>query len=258
MRLAVDFGDRAAKGFVTKAALEMASEALEDTPTLSDVHGLMVYNDEPKPVFFSIGPATAILSPDGSAVIRTVQEAMRRNIVRTEEEHVAYDLFSPSFNTAGVVDARFVMLMMAIEATLVQEKRSSAAVALVEELWATVETSTLPPGDKASLLGGMAYRPERRSVSQADAWQQRSATNAATRSRPMARAKTSRSISSKAATRCAATSCTARVNVPATPTSPTVAPISRCSLPTCCRALEPVDQPGDRRGRQAGAPMQPW
>lgn len=157
MRLAVDFGDRAAKGFVTKIGLEMASDALEDTPVLNDVHGLMIYNDEPKPRLLSIGPATATRSPDGSAVIRTVREAMRRNIMRTEEEHVAYDLFSASFNTAGVVDARFVMLMMAVEAMLVQEARSAEAVALVEELRGTVEASTLPPGDKASLLAGMAY-----------------------------------------------------------------------------------------------------
>jgi hypothetical protein len=157
MHLAVDFGDRAAKGFVTDIGLEMTSQALGDTPTLNDVHGLMVYNDEPQPRLFATGPAIATQSQNGSAVIRTVQEAMRRNIVRTEAEHVAYDLFSASFNTAGVVDARFIMLMMAVEAMLVQEPRSPEAVVLVEELRARVEASTLSRSDKASLRGGMAY-----------------------------------------------------------------------------------------------------
>ena len=157
MRLAVDFGDRAAKGFVTNIGLKMATAAFEDRPTLNDVHGLMVYNDEPRPIFLHMGPATAIRSPDGPAVIRAVREAVRRNIVRTEEEHVAYDLFSASFNTAGVIDARFVMLMMAIEAILVQEERSPEAVTLVKKLRATVEASTLPPGEKSSLRDAMAY-----------------------------------------------------------------------------------------------------
>jgi hypothetical protein len=158
LRVAVDFGDRAGKGFVTNIGLEMASDALEGhPPTLNDEHGLMVYNDEPTPIFFHSGPATATRAPEGPAVVRTVREAMQRNIERTEEEHVAYDLFSASFNTAGVVDARFVMLMMAVEAILVQEDRSPDAIALVEQLRATVEASSLPQGEKDSLLAGMAY-----------------------------------------------------------------------------------------------------
>jgi hypothetical protein len=65
MRLAVDFGDRAAKGFIFNTGLEMASDALGGTPTLNDVHGLMIYDDEPKSVFFFAGPAIGGMSVNG-------------------------------------------------------------------------------------------------------------------------------------------------------------------------------------------------
>ena len=77
--------------------------------------------------------------------------------MRTEKETLALDLFNASF-FQQTVDSRFVVLVMAIEALLDPRPRSAAAVTEVESMMkATLESQSLTPDEKKSLLGSLKW-----------------------------------------------------------------------------------------------------
>lgn len=70
--------------------------------------------------------------------------------VLTARQRVAYDLYAGSFSQTNS-DARFVLLVMAVESMLEPKQRTEAAQALVEDFIARVKDSGLHPDEIASL-----------------------------------------------------------------------------------------------------------
>ena len=136
MAIGADFGDRAPNGIRTDA----------------DLHGLAVFACDPPPKFVGAGPAMASVSKSGPAVLRALRTAAATNATMTPQQQLAYNLFSASFNEANV-DARFVTLMMAVEALLPEVEHQKLVLEHLERLSEITRKSELPDEEQRPLLG---------------------------------------------------------------------------------------------------------
>lgn len=158
LNIGADFGDRAATGVVTAAGLA-ALEAEHGARVFNDVHGIMVFECHPWPKFVRTEASGTVGKPPDrvQAVVRT---AARRNLGMSERELLGYDLFSASFS-AESADARFVLLMMAVETLIDPGPRASPVVTHVDSLIATTQMSELPADEIESLVGSLrGFRSE--------------------------------------------------------------------------------------------------
>ena len=153
-RIGADFGDRAAKGVVTKAGIRMFEEASDGKRLLNDDHGLMVYQSEPRPLFVRAGPASMYVSVGHERLKRAFATEESR-VPTTAQESTAFDLFSASFRTGGITDARFMLLMMALETLIDQEPRDKGTQQLVDELIAVTQQAQLPDMHRRSIIGSL-------------------------------------------------------------------------------------------------------
>ncbi|MDQ4092025.1 MAG: HEPN domain-containing protein [Actinomycetota bacterium] len=148
MAIGADFGDRTPNVMWIDAGL----------------HGLTVFECDPPPKFVGVGPATASVSKSGPAVLRALRTAAVMSATMTPQQQLAYDLFSASFNEANV-DARFVTLMMAVEALLPEVKHQELVLEHLERLVAIARKAELPDEEQRSLLGTLR-RLKYQSISQ--------------------------------------------------------------------------------------------
>lgn len=148
--LQADFGDRAAKSFFTKIALtEVSSSAGQ--PALNDIHGLMVYPSEPRPVLLGTGSITGIRGALGERVRATILHGHAIGVTIDPEYRLAYDLFSAAA-IEGAPDARLMMLMMALETIISQEPRPQESIDHIMTLRdITADSTKLAAGEKHSL-----------------------------------------------------------------------------------------------------------
>lgn len=149
MIFAADFGDRAYKGFLTDEGLKLA-EVQEGRRVLNDVHGLMVYEPEPKPLFGRLD-LNVVVGKQVTELVDVLKHAHSSGVGQTKEERLAFDLFSASF-FHPTVDARFLTLMIAVETLAVRQKRSVESVAVVEGLIKFVKASNLEGAGEADSL----------------------------------------------------------------------------------------------------------
>jgi hypothetical protein len=155
LRVGADFGRRAPKSAFTRAGLRMLET--ESRPrVLNDVHGLMLYESEPRPCF-----ATASLDDVCAVGQRRFEhvfsKALELAVRPTERERVALDFFNASFFQQSP-DSRLLMLVMAIEAILDPPARAGEALAHVESMIAaTRECGSLSDDEKQSLLGSLEW-----------------------------------------------------------------------------------------------------
>jgi hypothetical protein len=84
---------------------------------LNNAHGTIVYECEPPPRFVHQEVSAVVGKPEGRA-IAALRAASQLGIQTTDQEKLAYDLYSGSFFQPAA-DARFLMLMMALE-TLIE------------------------------------------------------------------------------------------------------------------------------------------
>jgi hypothetical protein len=131
-------------------------EAQSGFQVLNDVHGLMIYESEPLPHF-------ATISTDGLRGIpqdrfeRVFSKALARPRALTERERLSLELFNASFFQKSA-DARFLVLVIAIEALLELSPRSSAAAEYVESMIADTQNSELLSSEeKESFLGSLRW-----------------------------------------------------------------------------------------------------
>lgn len=110
LRIGADFGDRAPKGWVTDAGLQMLDQQTGKR-VLNDVHGLMTFETEPSPQFVSL-QAEADITKGQEKFVQVLRLAFELRTKLRPEDHVAFDLFSASFFEPST-DARLLMLMMA-------------------------------------------------------------------------------------------------------------------------------------------------
>lgn len=155
VNVGADFGDRAATGGATSVALKEASQAA-GCQVYNDIHGLMTFPDDPSVLFLHFGPVAAMVSSPHSRLVEALNRVQSATAALTTRQRLAYDLFSASLSEINA-DARFVMLMMAVETLVDQQPRSPGATSLVDSFLAEVKQADLPAAEIASLTGALRY-----------------------------------------------------------------------------------------------------
>lgn len=148
--IGADFGDRAPTGAMTTFGLQQL-EAAHGGRFLNDVHGLSAFECDPWPRFVRMG-AKAVIGKPPAALRSAISVAARLGVAMTDRERLAYDLYSASFSQPSA-DARFVMLMMAVETLIEPEPRSPDAAHHVERLIRDTRESKLSSSEIDSIVG---------------------------------------------------------------------------------------------------------
>ena len=126
-------------------------------PFRNDPNGLAAFEWNPDTQFVAVGAASATVGKPGAVVLRALREAALRDIAMDPHQQLAFDLYSASGNLLNA-DARFVMLMMAVETLIPQTHRSADALGHVEYLiQETDEASELTDADRTSLIDSLEW-----------------------------------------------------------------------------------------------------
>ena len=148
--IGADFGDRAPKAAFTEYGLQMVSAENGGARVLNDVHGLMVFETDPQPLF-AAQEVTAIVGKPVDRLLQAIASAEKIGADLPDDRRLAYDLFGASF-FQKVADSRFMLLMMALETMIEQRPRDRDVVAHVDTLIRNTQDSTLSPNDIQSLV----------------------------------------------------------------------------------------------------------
>lgn len=163
VRVGADFGHRAAKGMFTHHGLKWVEEQIGQR-VLNNIHGLMVFQSEPKPRFASTnGQMTRGASPE--IFMSAFTQAITLQPQISERDLLAYTLFNASF-FQPTADSRFLLLVMSIEALIEPALRSSDAQIHVASLIEQTKSSSLPVEERNSILGPLRWL-RRESINQA-------------------------------------------------------------------------------------------
>lgn len=153
LHIGADFGDRAPMSYFTSAGLKTL-QTQTGVRVLNDVHGLMTFENE-QPTKFVSFHAKPVVTKRQERFIQAVELALDHNLHLSDQERLAFDLFGTSFFQKSV-DARFLMLMMAVETLLDPDFRSQTVQEHVKELIRlTKESFALSPHEKNSLIGSL-------------------------------------------------------------------------------------------------------
>lgn len=136
-----------------------------DRPLLNDVHGLMTYKTEPKPLLVFSNGGSAFVGYEPAKLLATFEAAIQAERTLTDRQAVAFQLFNDSF-FRQTAESRFLLLMMAIEALLELRDREHAALAHVTSLIKLTETADIPELDRRSMIGSLRWLKQE-SISQA-------------------------------------------------------------------------------------------
>lgn len=153
MNIGADFGERGAGGVFFNSGLKML-EAEHGGRILNDAMGLSVFECHPEPSFARVGDISVSVGKGG--VRDALAVASKHDLSMSPQEEMAYALYSASFNETNA-DARFVMLMMAVETLLPETQRAAAVLEHVEHLIEVTEKADLPAPDKRSLIGSLKW-----------------------------------------------------------------------------------------------------
>jgi hypothetical protein len=153
MQIGADFGNRSPKSCFTHHGIAML-EAGSGRRVLNDVHGIMIYESEPPPLFASMGIKDLLGKPK-EQFEKIFSHALKDNRILTERERLSLELFNASFFQKSN-ESRFILLVMAIEALLERPPRSSDAASHIESMiLATDRSKQLSSEEKKSLLGSL-------------------------------------------------------------------------------------------------------
>lgn len=154
LQVGADFGDRAPQGGgFTPYALSVLSAT--GAPALNDVHGLIVFECEPAPVFAKLGPITGTVSSPHQRLIEAMNDAIQNGGL-TEERQVSYDLYAASFAQPSA-DARFALLMMALETMIEPMPRPAESRHHVESIIEATKRSGLLKSEIDSITGSLTW-----------------------------------------------------------------------------------------------------
>lgn len=155
VRVGADFGERALKGGFFKPGLKWL-EQQRGQRVLNDVHGIMAFETEPKPMFASI-EASGVRGIPKERFEKVLLHALDHPQELTDRERISLDLFHASF-FQRTEDVRFLLLMMAIEALLAPAQRSSAAIQHIEAIVdSTRKNCLISEAEKDSIIGSLQW-----------------------------------------------------------------------------------------------------
>jgi hypothetical protein len=154
MNIAADFGKRARPSGISDWFREQAHRG--GHRLVDDVHGLMTFEDDPWPTFFGVGGFELSTGRLIRPVVDAIEAAACLPTDWSDREETAFDLYAASF-FVSIDDARFTMLMMALETLMEPKPRSSQTRDFVDALIATAETADVPENDKRSIVGSLGF-----------------------------------------------------------------------------------------------------
>jgi hypothetical protein len=117
---------------------------------------LNVFDEDPWPRFARVGPAGVVVGRNFAVVLGAIKAAADRDLCVPEQEALAYNLFSASFSQPQE-DARFMMLMMAIETLINLQPRAPEVQAHVDNLISLTREADLPANERQSILGTLKW-----------------------------------------------------------------------------------------------------
>jgi hypothetical protein len=155
--IGVDFGRRTPPtSHFTEFGLKYL-EQLTGGRVLNDVHGLMVFESDPQPARFAAMALENIAAqPSGDRLRSVVARARSDGYVPDHRVKLAFDLYGASFFEYSA-DARYMMLMMAVEALATQNTRSDPCREHVDQLIAATRASGLDKDGIASMVGSLEH-----------------------------------------------------------------------------------------------------
>lgn len=154
VRVGADFGGRSAKGMFTSDGLKWVEQQINQR-ALNNTHGLMTFETFPKPRFASTNAQMTRGSTPESFVL-AYAKSLEVSPTISECEELSYTLFNASF-FQPTADSRFLLLIMAIEALIRPEPRSSQSLGLVESFIKQTKELNLPDQEKNSILGTLRW-----------------------------------------------------------------------------------------------------
>jgi hypothetical protein len=149
-----DFGDRAPQSAFTTCGLQHL-EAETGSRVLNDVHGTMTFECEPAPVFAG-WQIEVMIGRAAESLRRAIEVALSTGHAMTRRQQLAYDLFGGSFFTTSA-DARFVMLMMAVETLIEPKPRTDEVRRHVQGVIEATEQSGLDADEIRSIIGSLRW-----------------------------------------------------------------------------------------------------
>lgn len=150
LRFPADFGDRAAKRHWTEYGLKILEGQIGQR-VLNDFHGLQVYETRINPKFSTV-TANATIAKSKEMALKAFEHTFSKPYKIPERKRLAFDLFSASSFT-NYADARFMLLMMAIETLIEQKERTEEEQELIDQLIDNVRAYDI--GTKDSIIGGL-------------------------------------------------------------------------------------------------------
>lgn len=134
LNMGADFGTRAPHSTLTPTGRRLLENNSHPRQVLDDVHGILVFPSEPDAIFVSAGPIHVLLTrPVEQVIDEAAALAEHTDLALDDGQLIAHTLFASAFSETST-DARFLMLMMAIETILKRESRSLSVVQHVEGL----------------------------------------------------------------------------------------------------------------------------
>jgi hypothetical protein len=148
-----DFGDRAPRGSGFSAAGIRMLEQETGRRVLNDAHALIVFECDPPPSFVRAS-ALGALSVNATRLEQAVEAALSVELASPAAHSLSFDLYSASAFQPST-DARFIMLVMAVETLLDPQPRPEASRGHVEHLIELTQAADLSASERSSLLGSL-------------------------------------------------------------------------------------------------------
>ena len=164
LRVGANYGEFGPKGMIFDSGIVFFEERSGER-IFNDVHGLMVYQSLPEPRFGRTTLTPLVGKPE-SALVKVFDEALVATKEFDEREKLAFELFNSSFFQETPI-SRFLLLVMAIEALLVTERRSTEVQKHIRTLIDQTNDSAELSYDEKQVLMGPLGRLMRESVQQA-------------------------------------------------------------------------------------------
>lgn len=153
-RVAADFGDRAPSSGFFEAGLRMLKEQ-HGGRVLNDIHGVQVFESEPPPRFARVS-AKPQIGRSGARVKACIAQLAPASPRLRPQVRTAYDLYAASFR-ANRLEARFLLLMVALETFIDRRPRGEEARTLISQFMTQVENGELSQPEQESLLGSLRW-----------------------------------------------------------------------------------------------------
>jgi hypothetical protein len=154
LRIAVDFGDRAARTTSrSRHAIATVAE-LSGRSAINYQGGILVHESQSLPILMPTVSATGTVT--GPPRLPAALAIARGTGGLREERQVTYDLFSAALGLPGG-DAQYAMLMAALETMIKPRPRSGESMEHVSSLMALTRKSSLPKREKDSLVGSLKW-----------------------------------------------------------------------------------------------------